>query len=156
MLSQDDHIRAAKIGFVRAERGIIRGGHNRHENGGSRWAWNIESACAELEASLTTGLVWTGAKLWFIPPARRVPDLGEATEVRWQAPRRNGDYTLYYDPAKDDPEWYYMLVVGWAPDQKVIGWLNGRDVPQLGTPHTFPERKVICVPATALKPWVSR
>jgi hypothetical protein len=149
-LTLEQELRAADVGYRRQVNAVRHGWKPRHV-GGSRWGGHIEGACAELAGSLWTGLPWTGEKVWDVPPAERVPDLGTNVEVRWTAPTAR-DLFLYLDALRDKPERFFLLVVGFAPDFEIIGWIKGENARRNSWLVVYPEREVYRVPAAELHP----
>jgi hypothetical protein len=149
-LTTEDELRAAAVGYARQRIAVQHQRKPRHF-GGSRWGGHIEGACAELAGSIGLDLPWTGEEVWETPPATRVPDLGERTEVRWVAPSRY-ESILNYDAARDLDDRFYVLVVGFAPTFDIVGFLRGADCRQPAWLHQYPERAVYRVPASSLRP----
>lgn len=142
------HLEAAAVGYERQRRAVLRDGTPRHRNG-SLWGGSIESACAEQLVAGWLAKPWTGAALWDVPPAEPVPDVGERTEVRWVAPGPSP--TLYLDALRDKPDSFYVLVTGFAPDLRIVGYVRGEAGMRPQWRHRFPEREVFRVPASALR-----
>jgi hypothetical protein len=95
-----------RLGRVRRSREeIVRDGHG--------------PCCAELAASILTGMPWTSERTG--PGARA--DIGEATEVRsskfpWSPLR------IY---SFDKADHFFVLVTGQIPLYRVVGWMPGRE-----------------------------
>lgn len=152
-LSPAQHLAAAAVGYRRQANAIRHGLKARHRHG-SRWAGDIEGACAELAAAIAVGLPWTGEEVWIghRPTATREPDIGRLTDVRWSAPTWNGAEPVLRIDTRDEPAWAYLLVVGYAPTFDVVGWMTGEAAPLHGTLRHYPERDVVEVPAGELIP----
>lgn len=95
-------------------------------------------------------LPWTGETLWDVPPAERLPDVGERVEVRWAMSSTTP--MLTYDAERDCDDRFYVLVTGFAPEYEIHGYILGANARRPEWRHRYPERVVYRVPAAALMP----
>jgi len=153
-LSPEQHLEAARIGFNRQANAVSLCLRSRHASI-SAWEGHIEGACAELAASLVTGLPWTGRDVLHTPgePRYTGPDIGEMTEVRWARPSK-WEPRLRFAPDSDHDDRFYVLVSGWAPTLTVYGCAIGAEIRELGDMHEYPDRVVYYMPASRLRPVV--
>lgn len=150
-LTPEQHLEGAQEGYERQVNAIEQDLRSKHD-ATSAWEGHIEGACAELAASIVTGLPWTGKGIrhrrgW---PKDTSPDLGAATEVRWERPKYR--QLLTWSPSTDYEERFYVLVVGLVPTFEVIGYARGCDMRRLGSEVVYPERTVYRVPVDRLTP----
>lgn len=152
-LTVQQDIRGARVGFSRRRNALELGLTSRHENSLiGFWASHAEGALAELAVSLALGLPWTGEHFLhgrdgYNPPV----DVGTATEVRWSPPGSR-EPLLNLDAKKDKPASQYVLVVGFAPTYRLLGYIRGSDGRRNAWLVVYPEREVFRVPASELRP----
>lgn len=153
-LTPEQHLEAATIGFNRQANAIRKALTSRHASI-CAWEAHIEGACTELAASIVTGLPWTGRDVLHTPgqPRYTGPDIGERTEVRWSRPSK-WEPRLRFSPESDHDDRFYVLVSGWTPAFTVYGYVLGVEARELGTPHEYPDRTVLYVQASKLRPIV--
>ena len=82
------------------------------------WRNDIEGAAAELAYCKAVGIYWPGSVNSF-----KGPDCGKKTQIR-QTHHLNGSLIVRN---KDNPDHFYVLVVGTCPYFKVVGWIRGFD-----------------------------
>ena len=89
----------------------------------SRYPWDdeIQSILAEMAFCKWKGIYWTGLS------AKRAIDCG-LDDVRWTNYYGTGGLIVYTDNAPDAQP--IVLLDGFAPDFRVIGWAFGREVKQ--------------------------
>lgn len=143
-------ILAASIGFNQQLVAVLAGVEPRHR-GGSLWGGTIESSCAELAASIVTGLPWTGGIVWTTPPKIRVPDIGDNGEVRWVDPKKEGGLVLTFDARKDFDDRRYYLASGFAPHFQIHASIMGKLCRQSDWFKRYPERDTFRVPVGAME-----
>jgi hypothetical protein len=155
-LTVQQDIEGAVVGFRRRKHAILNDLTPRHLNS-SQWGGHAEGALAELAASLGLGLPWTGKDYLvgvggqFEPPA----DVGRKVEVRWVPPpnpRYPREPMLNYDDRRDKDGSYYVLVQGWSPTFRLLGWVPGHEC-RTGERKVWPERVVWRFPASRLLPF---
>lgn len=83
----------------------------------STWENEIEGACAELAYCKSRGWYWSGLT------AIRTPDAGRV-EIRWTRREGTGGLIIYRTDHNDTP---CLLLDGFAPHYRVIGWLYARE-----------------------------
>ena len=149
VLTVEQHLYAARIGFARRENALRRGFTPRHSGVASFWGGDLEGACAEYAVALLLGLPWTASEGFGagigLPPRERQPDVGTCTEVRW-AERKP---LLNFDSRHDHDDRRYVLVTGFAPTFAVLGWIEGRDCRDDRYRIVYPERVLYRVPTDA-------
>jgi hypothetical protein len=151
-LAPTEELKAAEIGYQRQVNAVRQGFTPRHR-GGSLWGGTIESTCAELAVAIALELDWTGREVWERPPVESVPDVGGSIEVRWS---ERGQF-LTFDATRDKESRLYVLVSGYAPRFKLLGYMAGDRCRRPEWHHSYPERDVYRVPVEALNPidpWV--
>lgn len=85
------------------------------------WDNDVESCCAEFAVAKATGLLWhfeLASKTKDV-----VADVGWDVQVRWTR-RDDGSLIVY---KRDRPDQVYVLVIGQAPNFRVVGWLPGAE-----------------------------
>jgi hypothetical protein len=146
-LTEPELTEAVLIGVERRCRalfGSVKG--DQHGFDGEPWGTDIEAACAEKLVSKKTGQVWhktVGEK----DDGRDVGDDG-VRHTRYRA----GHLLLH---KTDDPEQVFWLVIGPAPQQRIIGFTLAK----FGQQEKFwndGKRPCYFVPQSILIPWVDR
>lgn len=122
-LSRAEIVSAALIGVLRRVNGLF--GARQSVPGidanGHGWISDIEGACAERTFAKALSTYWDSSTGRYRNST--AGDVGEV-EVRW-TPHDDGHLVLRPDNVKLDS--IYVLVVGCAPDYRVVGWLYGRE-----------------------------
>lgn len=113
-LSPDEIYLAASHGLLR-RRAKLRGEtRDRAQRSASTWDNEIEGACAELAFCKFRQIYWTGSE------GIRARDGGDV-DVRWTKHLNTGGLILY---DKDDPNLVIVLMEGFAPEYRLVGWLR--------------------------------
>lgn len=110
---------------VRRRVNNIERGSTHHNNSPALEGWNmdIEGACGELAFALACGLPWTGQR------SERY-DV-EPFQVRTTKYPR-GRLLLYEGEPSKYPDDLFVLVVGEAPEFRIVGYCKGSEVPTIG------------------------
>jgi len=114
--------------YVPAQAGILRQisalARKRHEPHGSPtielWGVAIESCIAEYLVAQSLDLSW---RPFVANPGELLADVGNSLQVR-QTNHLNGSLIIYTkDPVNHD----YVLVVGSMLEQRIVGWIEGKN-----------------------------
>lgn len=113
-------------------------------NGETGWQVHIEGCCGELATAKALNIYWNGS----INTYKHGADVG-SIQVRT---RSKNDYDLIVRN-NDKNEDTFILVVGQAPDYRVVGWIKGRDAKKEIYSKTYGNRPAaFFVPQAALHP----
>jgi hypothetical protein len=117
-LEWHEYAMGSEVGKLRMLASIRRGSAHRYGMDRQGWTEHIEGACAELAVAKTLGVYWDGS----VDTFKGRPDL-PGVEVRW---RSRPEWDLIVRP-DDDPDAWFVLVVGSCPTYTVVGAMQGRD-----------------------------
>jgi hypothetical protein len=120
-LSTDELVRAATVGVHRQAHTLMGGWRQRagfDQGWGEGWKINCEGACGELAAAKALGIPWEPT----FEGHARGEDVG-TYQVR--TGRSDGRFLIVRD--NDSDEDIFILVVGSAPDYRVVGWATGSE-----------------------------
>ncbi len=93
----------------------------------SSWDNEINGALAELAFCKTRGIYWSGCV------ELRAKDAG-SVEVRWTRHKDKGGLIIYDHDADDA---MFILMDGFAPTYRIIGWISGADAKLHSVKHNF-------------------
>lgn len=116
-LTPDEVHTAALHGLFRRAQKIAGKRSPRKQMMRSSWDDEVEGACAELAFCKWRGVYWTGLS------QLRARDGGEF-EVRYTHHEGNGGLIIYEHDIDDR---VFVLIDGYAPRFRLVGWLRGRD-----------------------------
>jgi hypothetical protein len=109
---------AAGVGMRRQVSALAANRRDRHGlNPEDGWRVHIEGACGELAVAKYLGKYWDGS----VDTFRSLPDLGNV-EIRTRS-KHGYELLIRKD---DDPDKFYILVTGIAPNYRVRGWIKGK------------------------------
>ena len=111
--------------------------------------FNANSAAAEYVAGCLLNRRWLSTG--FVPDKRTEGDLEGKIQVRWTE-RRGGRLPVHPDP-EDPADHHYLLVVGRTPDQRLIGWMRGKEAQREEFWDTEIRWPCFMVPQARLWPW---
>lgn len=97
-----------RMAKIRGQRG------DRPQGERSTWENEMEGSCAEMAYNKIHNVFWAGLA------GLRATDAGRGDEVRWTRHENTGGLIVY---RHDDDEKRYVLMDGFAPRFRIIGWL---------------------------------
>lgn len=145
ILTRSEMVMAASVGCHRRLESVFEGRkNNRIDDIKTAWTVDIEGAAAELAFCKFRNKYWTGSVGSF-----KGADVDKDIQVR-QTVYDNGSLIVRDDDNQFD---YYVLVTGYMPKFKVVGWLRGMDARKDCWREDPGSRKKPCfkVPQAALK-----
>jgi hypothetical protein len=145
-LTQSELLLGATIGAQRQIEALCQGRPDKHGfNGDDAWTVHIEGACGELAVAKVLDRYWAGTVNTF----KLGGDVGQL-QVRTRS--KNHYDLLVRDDDKDDD--IFVLVVGRAPQYRVVGWIRGKDAKCATFQQLYGSRPLAYfVPQTVLTPF---
>ena len=140
-LNENELMMAANVGVRRQVEALSKGLKNQHGALASKvWQNHIEGACGELAFAKAMNWYWNGSVNTF-----KLPDVGNA-QVRT---RSSHSFELII--RKNDTG-IFVLVTGMAPQYKVHGWFDSKDVKSIWLQDYGGREKAYFVPQAELHP----
>lgn len=116
-LTADEVHLAASHGLIRRHQKLSGNRGDRMQRYQSDWNNEIEGACAELAFCKNQGIYWSGLG------GIRAKD-GGPVDIRWTRHQDSGGLIVY---PHDDDRTVIVLMDGYAPNYKIVGWMVAKD-----------------------------
>jgi len=122
----------AIIGIERHIQAMAKGLKDKHGlRAQDRWRVHIEGACGEIAFAKAMNMYWSPSVNTF----KGHPDIG-SFEIRTRS-QQNYDLLVRED---DEDDRIFVLVVGMAPQFRLVGWLTGKEAKQQRYLQTYGDR----------------
>ena len=119
-LTVDEVAMAASHAMTRRAQNLRGNRGDREQRDRSTWDNEVEGACAELAFCKYRGVYWSGVS------GLKARD-GGFLDVRWTKHFGTGGLIMY---PKDEDGGYFVLMDGFAPAFRIVGYMRGSDAKQ--------------------------